>query len=153
MKERRSRIDRRHLNLVPEPLERYAERRLGEERRTSPRAAARLWVVDPGESGVPTVYEGEVSLGGASWWTRYPPLAAEVDIHFRLPEGFELKARAKVLRVLDDGGDHRVQVKFTDLPVKGELALARYLETCVRAVRPPMAMSPLLPEVESPLPS
>jgi PilZ domain-containing protein len=135
-RERRSKIDRRHLKLVPEPLERYAERRLGEERRMSPRAPLRLWVVDPGESGVPSVYEGEVGLGGASWWTRYPPLAAQVDIHFRLPEGFELKARAKVLRVLDDGDDHRVQVKFTDLPVKTELALARYLESKVRLEKP-----------------
>jgi hypothetical protein len=121
---------------VPEPLERYSERRVGEERRTSPRAPLRLWVVDPGESGVPTVYEGEVGLGGASWWTRYPPIAPEVDIHFRLPEGFETRAHAKVLRVLEDGVDHRVQVKFTDLPVKVELALARYLETKVRLVKP-----------------
>ena len=150
MKDRRSRIDRRHLKLVPEPLERFSERRTAEERRTSPRAAVRMWVVDPGESGVPTVYEGEVSLGGASWWTRYPPLAATVDIHFRLPEGFELKARAKVLRVLDDGDDHRVQVKFTDLPVKGELELARYLDSVVRAVRPPTAMAPLMPEIPAP---
>lgn len=147
MKDRRSNIDRRHLKLVPEPLERFSERRGMEERRTSPRAPVRLWVVDPGESGVPTVYEGEVSLGGASWWTRYPPLAAEVDIHFRLPEGFELKTRARVLRVMDDGADHRVQVKFTDLPVKSELALARYLESRVRSVK---ALAPLLPEIAAP---
>jgi hypothetical protein len=136
MNDRRSYIDRRHLKLVAEPLERYSERREGEERRSSPRAPLRLWVVDPGESGVPTVHEGEIGLGGASWWTRYPPLAAEVDIHFRLPEGFELRARARVLRVLDDGIDHRVQVKFTDLPVKAELALARYLENRMRLAKP-----------------
>ncbi|MBL8954421.1 MAG: PilZ domain-containing protein [Myxococcaceae bacterium] len=146
--DRRSNIDRRHLNLVPEPLERYRERRVGEERRTSARAPLRLWVVDPGESGVPTVYDGEVSLGGASWWTRYPPLAAEVDIHFRLPEGFETKARARVLSVLDDGDDHRVQVKFTDLPVKVELALARYLEHRVNVAKLPAGE--LLPEVQAP---
>ncbi|MBK7857781.1 MAG: PilZ domain-containing protein [Archangiaceae bacterium] len=144
-KERRSKIDRRHLNLVPEPLERYAERRVGEERRASGRAPLRLWVVDPGETGVPTVYEGEVGLGGASWWTRYPPIAAEVDIHFRLPEGFETKTRAKVLRVLDDGQDHRVQVRFTDLPVKVELALARYLEAKVRLVRPEASLQAMAP--------
>jgi len=146
--ERRKKIDRRHLNLVAEPLERFGERRAGEERRTSPRAPLRLWVVDPGESGVPTVYDGEVSLGGASWWTRYPPLAAEVDIHFRLPEGYETKAHAKVLRVLDDGDDHRVQVKFTDLPVKVELALARYLEHRVSLAKLPAGE--LLPEVPAP---
>jgi hypothetical protein len=134
-RERRSKIERRHLNLVPEPLERYSERRVGEERRASPRAPLRLWVVDPGESGVPTVHEGEVGLGGASWWTRYPPIAPEVDIHFRLPEGFETRAHARVLGILEDGADHRVQVKFTDLPLKVELALARYLETKVRLLK------------------
>jgi hypothetical protein len=131
--DRRSHIDRRHLNLVKEPLERFAERRLEDERRASPRIGMRLWVVDPGESGVPTVYEGEVGLGGASWWTRYPPIAAELDVHFRLAEGTQLKARAHVLRVMEDDGDHRVQVKFTDLDTKGELALARYLEQSMRA--------------------
>ena len=76
--ERRSRIDRRHLNLVREPLERFGERR-GEERRTSPRVTQRLWVVDPNETGLPQVHEGEIGLGGASWWTRYPPLSDRVD--------------------------------------------------------------------------
>lgn len=141
-KERRSNIDRRHLNLVPEPLERYSERRKDDERRTSPRAPLRLWVVDPGESGVPAVHEGEVGLGGASWWTRYPPLAGKVDIHFRLPEGYELKTRAEVVRVIEDGVDHRVQVKFTDLPVKAELALARWLESKVRLSKP-LPLSPI----------
>jgi len=132
--DRRSRIDRRHLNLVPEPLERFGERR-GEERRTSPRVSQRLWVVDPNESGLPQVHEGEIGLGGASWWTRYPPLSDRVDVNFRLPEGFEFRTRARVLRIVEDHGDHRVQVRFTDVSLKDELALARYLESRVRLAR------------------
>lgn len=151
-RDRRSRIDRRRLNLVPEPLERYSERR-GDERRTSPRVSQRLWVVDPNESGVPQVHEGEIGLGGASWWTRYPPLAERVDVHFRLPDGFEFRTRARVLRVLDDGDDHRVQVRFTDVSLKDELALARYLESRVRIAKesPALGMAALsepLPAVE-----
>jgi hypothetical protein len=134
VRDRRSRIDRRRLNLVPEALERFAERR-ADERRTSPRVPQRLWVVDPNEHGVPQVHEGEIGLGGASWWTRYPPLAERVDVHFRLPDGFEFRTRAHVLRVLDDGEDHRVQVRFTDVGLKDELALARYLESRVRLAK------------------
>src|SRR4051812_34591523 len=102
MNERRKHIDRRRLDLVAEPLERYSERR-GPERRASPRVHQRLWVADPAEGGVPQVHEAEISLGGASWWTRYPPLARDIDVTFRMPEGFELRAKARVMRVLDDG--------------------------------------------------
>ena len=146
--DRRSRIDRRHLHLVPEPLERYSERR-GPERRASTRVAQRLWVADKTEGGVPEVHEGEIGLGGASWWTRYPPLARDVDVHFRLPEGYELRTRARVMRVLDDGDDHRVSVHFVDLPTKAELALARYLENRIRSAAVP-TFKELMPEVPAP---
>jgi hypothetical protein len=151
VRDRRSRIDRRHLNLVPEPLERFGERRQ-EDRRTSPRVSQRLWVVDPNESGVPQVHEGEISLGGASWWSRYAPLADKVDVHFRLPEGFEFRTRARVLHVMDDQGDHRIRVRFTDVSLKDELALARYLESRVRSAKATpvgvAALSEPLPVVE-----
>jgi hypothetical protein len=145
MTERRSQIDRRHLELVPEPLERYDQRRVGEERRNSPRFPMRLWVADALEGGVPAVYEAEMSLGGASWWTRYPPIASEVDVHFRLSELHEHTAHARVLRILEDGTDRHVQVQFTDMSLKTELALARYLEAQVHE-----AKAALEPQTESP---
>ena len=89
-------------------------------------------------------------MGGASWWSRYPPLADRVDVHFRLPEGFEFRTRARVLRVLDDGSDHRVQVRFTDVSLKDELALARYLESRVRLAKDAPTLGPL--PLAAPLP-
>jgi hypothetical protein len=125
--------ERRSLGLVPEALERKASRR-GEERRASPRVPRRLWVVDSVEGGVPKVYEGEVGLGGASWLTGYPPMTDELEVRFRVPEHEEVvTAAAKIARVSDVNGDTRVQVVFTDLPLKHELALARYLDDCVTA--------------------
>lgn len=154
MTERRSQIDRRHLDLVAEPLERYIQRRVGEERRNSPRFPMRLWVADALEGGVPAVYEGEMSLGGASWWTRYPPIAPEVDVHFRLAELQEHTAHARVLRVLEDGTDRRVQVQFTDMSLKTELALARYLESQVHEAKAQLETGPETPpETSIPSPS
>lgn len=125
--------ERRSLGLVPEALERKSARR-GEERRSSPRVPRRLWVVDTVEGGVPKVYEGEVGLGGASWFTGFPPMADEFEVRFRVPEhDEEVKAAAKIARISDEHGDMRVRVVFTDLPLRHELALARYLDDCVTA--------------------
>ena len=126
-------LERRALGLVPEAIERKSTRR-AEERRTSPRVARRLWVIDPVEGGIPKVYEGELGLGGASWCTDYPPLAEQVEVCFRLPaHDEEVAATAKIARVAQVGRDARVQVIFTDLPLRHELALARYLDDCLNA--------------------
>ena len=122
--------ERRTLGLVPEPIERKSDRR-EEERRVSPRVPRRLWVVDPEEGGVPKVFEGEVGLGGASWSTAFPPLAKEVEVRFRVPEhDEEVKVPATIARIQLAGEDMRVQVVFTDLPLKHELAIAKYLDDC-----------------------
>ena len=123
--------ERRTLGLVPEPIERSRERR-DEERRDSPRVPRRLWVVDAHEGGVPKVFDGEVGLGGASWNTAFPPLSETFEVRFRVPEyEEEMKLPAKLSRVVAQGNDNRVQVTFTDLPLRHELALARYLDDCV----------------------
>ena len=88
--------------------------------------------MDSVEGGVPRVYEGEVGLGGASWTSGYPPLAEQFEVRFRVPEhDEEVKAAAKIARIAEVNGDTRVQVVFTDLPLRHELALARYLDDCV----------------------
>jgi hypothetical protein len=124
-------LERRTLGLVPEPIERKSDRR-DEERRDSPRVPRRLWVVDSNEGGVPKVFDGEVGLGGASWNTAFPPMSEYFEVRFRVPEyEEEVKLPAKVCRVVTQGEDNRVQVVFTDLPLRHELALARYLDDCV----------------------
>ena len=130
----RREAERRELGKVPESIERRSPRRV-EERRSSPRVPRRLWVVDSVEGGVPKVYEGEIGLGGASWLAGYPPMAAEFEVRFRLPEHEEeVKAAVKIARVADVDGDTKVQVMFTDLPLRHELAIARYLDDCVIGV-------------------
>ena len=73
-------------------------------------------------------------MGGASWSTGYPPMADQLEVRFRVPEhDEEVKASAKITRIAEINGDTRVQVIFTNLPLKHELALARYLDDCVTA--------------------
>lgn len=127
--ERRSPSDRRHLAAVPEALQRTGQERRAEERRASPRFEHRLWVADPVEGGVHKVFEGELGLGGASWSTRFPPLSGEVEVRFRVPHSYEeVTAKARVIGMHFAGDETTVRVQFTDLALKGELALARYLE-------------------------
>ena len=124
-------MERRLLGLVPESIERKTERR-GEERRSSPRAPRRLWVVDSNEGGIPKVFEGEIGLGGASWNTAFPPMSEYFEVRFRVPDHEEeVKLAAKLARIVPMGDDNRVQVTFTDLPLRHELAMARYLDDCV----------------------
>lgn len=124
----RRELERRRHTGVPEPLQRRSERR-DEQRRSSPRVPQRLWVSDPREGGVPQVYEGEISLWGASWWARYPPMSGELEVRFRIPHHpYELTARARVVREDTLGDDTKVQVEFTDVELEEQLALARYLE-------------------------
>lgn len=121
--------DRRTLGLVPEPIERMRKDRRGEERRASPRVPRRLWIVDSLEGGVPRVFEGEIGIGGASFNTAFPPLSEQLEICFRVPDhDEELKIPATVLAVDPIGEDNHVHVKFTDLALKHELAIARYLD-------------------------
>ena len=54
------------------------------------------------------------------------------EVRFRVPEHHEaVTATAKIARIAEINGDTRVQVIFTDLPLRHELALARYLDDCV----------------------
>ena len=126
--DRRSDVDRRRFDALGEPLERDGDRR-DEERRGTPRLSQRLWIADPVEGGVDKVFDGELGLGGASWITRYPPLSSTVEVRFRVPTtSEEVSAHAKVIAMRPYDGETHVRVMFTDLELKGELALARYLD-------------------------
>ncbi len=121
--------ERRNDNRVVEAISRHKADRREEDRRDSPRVPQRLWVKDPAESGLFHVFDGEVSLGGASWATAWPPLSNHVEVRFRIPDlEDELTAAAHVVRTAPEDGDLKVQVKFKTIGLKQELALARYLE-------------------------
>lgn len=124
MADRRAGKDRRARNLIPEPIERKANRRRG-DRRESPRLPATL-VVDGAE------VQGELGLGGASFTTARPPAGDELTVRCALP-GATLETKARVLRRTAHGARTTVHLAFGELPLDVELALAKWLDGAGKA--------------------
>jgi len=102
-----------------------------DERRDSPRVAMTFLLRDIGdESGGWVEREGDLSLGGIYWKGKTPSHGNDVDVRFRLtgvPK--EIRARGEIIRVLDQGGSSiDFHVRFTELDVEAELAIAKFLD-------------------------
>jgi hypothetical protein len=101
----------------------------GGERRDSPRVPMTFLVRDIKEGGSYVERAGDLSLGGIQWTGKYPPEGREVEVRFRLPrEVVEIRATGEIIRVEEQGGGIAFHVRFTQLPVESELAIARFLE-------------------------
>lgn len=73
--------------------------------------------------------EGNLALGGFQWRGKPAPKSKVVDVRFRLPRyRRELRAKGEVIRVTGENGSSRFHIRFVDLDVKSELAIARFLD-------------------------
>jgi uncharacterized protein (TIGR02266 family) len=122
--------DRRKSPTKSDPSERRAE-----DRRDSIRVPMKFLVRDVSESGG-TYHEreGDLSLGGIYWRGKSPSFGTEVEVRFRLagvPK--EVKALGEIIRVKEAGGDLDFHVRFTELEVESELAIARFLDDAIAA--------------------
>lgn len=100
-----------------------------DERRDSGRVPIRLMVRDLGVGGSFEERPGNLSLGGVYFTDGHPPVGTRVEVRFLLPGAAgEIQARGEVLRVTREGGAFGTHVRFLDLPVESELAIARFLE-------------------------
>jgi hypothetical protein len=76
-------------------------------------------------------FEGDLSLGGAFIQGRNPPTGKTCELEFRLPEhDAEYRVEAELLRIRDDGRGlgKGVHLRFSNLDVETELAIAKYLD-------------------------
>ncbi len=104
-----------------------------DERRQSPRVPMTFLVRDVVEGGSYLEREGDLSLGGIYWKGRYPPFGTQVEVRFRLPGvPKEIRARAEIIRVMETGHDLDFHVRFLELDVADELAMARHIENVTR---------------------
>ena len=93
----------------------------------------RFLLRDVGNDGDWEEREGDLSLGGISWHGKTPALGTEVDSRFRLPGvAQELHARAEILRVKSEEQGVHFQLRFTDLDIETERAIARYLDDLLK---------------------
>jgi uncharacterized protein (TIGR02266 family) len=100
-----------------------------EDRRDSPRVPMRLKVRRAGSSGDFETREGDLSLGGCGWPGDGLEAGTRVEVRFLLPIlPDEVEATGEVLQVTNGPHGPFAHVRFADLPVEAELAIARHLD-------------------------
>ena len=119
---------------IPVVLEPSAPRATpSSERRQSPRLPVQGMTVSDG----PTAFEGggNVGLGGVLFCGRGEGLLpSTLTVSFTLPGSRgEIRAQGEVLYQAQDGERLWVRMRFTELPVEGEKAIARYIGDWLRA--------------------
>lgn len=131
MSERRSIERRRSGNTPDEKISRVRERRMG-DRRDSPRFPMKFLVRDTGEENLWEEREGDLSIGGIHWTGSTSPKGQHVDVRFRLPGvPKEIRAQGEIIRLTEAGKGLGFHVRFTELDVESELAVAKYLDDLI----------------------
>ncbi len=101
-----------------------------DDRRDSPRVPMTFLVRDSNhDEGEWEEREGDLGLGGISWVGKTAPLGQGVDVRFRLPGvPKELRAQGEIIRVKADDSRLHFQLRFAELDLESELAIAKYLD-------------------------
>ncbi len=97
------------------------------DRRESPRVPLRLMVREVEVGGSFEEREGNLSLGGVYFRSPHPPTGTVVELRFVVGRT-EVLAVGEILHVRRRGGFFGANVKFVDLPLRHELAIARHLQ-------------------------
>jgi hypothetical protein len=101
-----------------------------DDRRDSVRVPIRLMIRDPALGGSFEERSGNLALGGVYFAEDHPPLGSHLEVRFLLPgTREEIRARGEVLRITREGADFGTHLRFEDLTLETELALARFLES------------------------
>jgi hypothetical protein len=100
-----------------------------DERRDSQRVPIHLLIRDAAAGGSFEPYDGNLALGGVWFDSFHPPVGSRVDVRFLIPGARdEVRAVGEVLRVSREGARFGAHVKFVDITLDAELAIARYLQ-------------------------
>lgn len=104
-------------------------RKADADRRDSVRIPIRLMVREAALGGSFEERPGNLSLGGVYFTEGHPPFGTRVELRFVLPEErVEVQAQGEILRVSREAGAFGAHVRFHDLPLASELAIARFLD-------------------------
>jgi acyl-coenzyme A thioesterase PaaI-like protein len=99
------------------------------DRRDSERVALSLLVRDAALGGSYEERIGNLSIGGVFFDGLHPPVGSRFEVRFLLPGGRdEIRAVGEVLRVSREGARFGAHVKFVEIPLDSELAIARFLQ-------------------------
>ncbi|HET7824144.1 MAG TPA: PilZ domain-containing protein [Anaeromyxobacter sp.] len=98
------------------------------DRRDSQRVPIQLLVRDAALGGSFEPYQGNLGIGGVYFDALHPPVGSKVELRFILPGIEEIRVLGEVLRVSREGDRFGAHVKFLDIPLDAELAIARFLQ-------------------------
>ena len=99
------------------------------DRRESDRVPLSLSVRDVAADGPYEEHEGNIALGGFFYAARSPPGGDRVEVRVTLPGTEDVfTAVGEVLRISRDGELYGAHLRFVDVPLDAELALARWLQ-------------------------
>jgi hypothetical protein len=99
------------------------------ERRDSPRVPFEFMVREKALGGSFEQRAGNLAIGGIYFTGNHPPSGAEVEVRFVVPgSDLEIEAAGEVVRVRRTGDLFGSHIRFTEISVDGELAVARYLQ-------------------------
>jgi len=90
-------------------------------------------VRDKAEGGSFEEYEGDLAVGGAYFRGRYPPIGNLYDVRFHLPgHSKDVRVTGELLRIRDEARGKGYHLKFKDLDLTSEMAIAKYLDDLAR---------------------
>ncbi len=99
------------------------------DRRDSMRVPIQLLVRDSGLGGSFEPYAGNLGIGGVYFEAFHPPVGSRVELRFLVPGAREeIRVAGEVLRVTREGERFGAHVKFVDIGLDAELAIARFLQ-------------------------
>lgn len=99
------------------------------DRRESDRVPISLFVRDAALGGSYEEHDGNIALGGFYFAALHPPGGERFDVRVVLPgTQDEFTATGEVLRISRDGPRYGTHLRFSEIGLEAELALARWLQ-------------------------
>ncbi len=99
------------------------------DRRDSKRIPLHFLVREAALGGSFEDRDGNLGIGGVYFDALHPPVGSRMELRFLLPGvREEIRAVGEVLRVSRDGDRFGAHLKFVDIELDAELAIARFLQ-------------------------
>jgi len=100
-----------------------------DDRRDSQRVPFTFQVRERALGGSYEEREGNLSIGGVYFTGNHPPTGAVVEVRFLIPgHDHEVAAVGEVIRVSRDDQKFGAHIRFSEIPLDCELALARFFQ-------------------------